>query len=312
MFQRATFSFVESAFGSTRDGRTLFMPFGVYGRAYIVADPEQAIQLRRDLRAFGFLAFSFVALLLSTILVRNYAGANTLFWLLISAAVTGSAFFFGFTLWAKRAGSRLAILEAGTEAIPTLFDLEADAANAIAQVLLPKVEEESDWTNALSLAGCLAGFSCQVGVRMRAEAEHRASGLVEIATTRDRLYYFGDALNGPLAEGSPSIWSIVSSNAPVTPLLPVFKTVTSEIGSDTFEYYADGLVKALHQSWRSTSAFLDARGIEPDRWPFVIAAAAKKIAEECPLDLTAASIIVMTAAIPSSKLDPAEVIVPER
>lgn len=66
----------------------------------------------------------------------------------------------------------------------------------------------------LGALGSLAGYSCQASVRARALSQ----GLDETALfthaecTDDKVYFFGDDLNRPLAEDQHSIWSIAGDS----------------------------------------------------------------------------------------------------
>ena len=63
--------------------------------------------------------------------------------------------------------------------------------------------------------GALAGRACQESVRARARAAGRPPDAdFEVVTTQDgKRYWFGDALNRPLAEDRVSIWSLVAGAA---------------------------------------------------------------------------------------------------
>jgi hypothetical protein len=90
----------------------------------------------------------------------------------------------------------------------------------------------------LSVLGALAGYACQFSVReqnIKSGAKSPVSGLT-IATGADgRNYYFGDALNKPLAEDRYSVWSLAAGTVkqlgkPLPDRTDIFKHASATVG----------------------------------------------------------------------------------
>ncbi len=172
----------------------------------------------------------------------------------------------------------------------------------------------------LTGVGALAGYACQASVRAVAVAR----GLPETALlltveANGRRFFFGDALNAPLAESMQSVWAFGAwavQEAGCTSLPDVneiFAHVSRTIGSADF---GKPRVPAGHAPQDSPLTFvvaLWARMLpmvkkfcpDPQRWPMLfgvaVFSAITSAREE--LDPHLALTIVMEAAIPMSKID---------
>jgi hypothetical protein len=172
----------------------------------------------------------------------------------------------------------------------------------------------------LCALGALAGYACQASVRAQAMiAGVDENALFVVVDTQDGgQYYFGDALNKPLAESQYSVWGIAAAGAQMAgastliDLNDVFKHVSETVGSEAFgkPRYPQGhnagdtpagFLKAL---WPALFPTVKLFCQTPDHWPILYAIAAQQaivmgkeaIAPELALQ------IVMESAVPMSKV----------
>lgn len=168
--------------------------------------------------------------------------------------------------------------------------------------------------------GAVAGHACQDSVRARAlAAGKQADSLFQVITTKDGgTYYFGDALNQPLAEDRVSIWSLVAGAAAhagakaLPDVAEIFKHNSTVIGGDQFGIprlppehplratpivFATGL-------WPLVRPVLEQHVDDPKLWPMAIGLAIQEAMAQVkgalPLELIVQ--IVMESAIPVSKI----------
>jgi hypothetical protein len=130
--------------------------------------------------------------------------------------------------------------------------------------------------------GALAGHACQVLV-----LEHPGPGGVATAIVKGangQSYYFGDAINAPLAESENSVWNILSS---MTLLLggtlpdrdELFRHAAETVGGDDFGVprYAPGTSSEPPVSflgwWNALLPIVTATAPDPADWPAVYAVA---------------------------------------
>ncbi|MDF3020462.1 MAG: hypothetical protein K0Q92_1765 [Steroidobacteraceae bacterium] len=171
--------------------------------------------------------------------------------------------------------------------------------------------------------GALAGRACQESVRARALAEGKpADALFEIVTTSDgKTYYFGDALNQPLAEDRVSLWSLVAGAAAhdgarqLPDLNEIFAHNARVLGSGQFgvprlppEHPVRGRpIDYATKLWPSVKPEMAGLAGEPRMWPVSIGLAIQELMAQTHGSLAPEIVarIVMESAIPVSKI-PAE------
>jgi hypothetical protein len=178
----------------------------------------------------------------------------------------------------------------------------------------------------LCLLGALAGFSCQISVRMGyqlAPSTMQSDPLMRIDAVDGRHYFFGDAINRPLAESQHSVWSLAAATAQdlgcsdLPDINEIFKHVTSSVGTDQFglprinkpnipgEMPINYLGKVWPQIYPIATRFCD----KPAELPILFGLAIQQAMMQCKtvLDARLALQIVMESAIPMSKIDPASI-----
>lgn len=172
--------------------------------------------------------------------------------------------------------------------------------------------------------GALAGRACQDSVRARALSEGKpADAYFTVATTTDgQKYYFGDALNQPLAEDRVSVWSLVAGAAAhdgarqLPDLDEIFKHNAAVLGSEQFgiprlppEHPVQGLpLDYARKLWPDARKVVAEFAGEPRLWPLAIGLAIQELMAQTqgnargqvPPEVVAR--IVMEAAIPVSKV----------
>ena len=173
----------------------------------------------------------------------------------------------------------------------------------------------------LTVIGSLAGFSCQMSVRealKNAEATGEKIVWATASGADGKKYYFGDALNKPLAESNYSIWNLVAGaveklGAKLPDVSEIFKHVAGTVGSDTFgipripnsHSPGDLPMNYLKVIWPCifpvAAQFCD----NPSEWPILFGIAIQEamfMAKDV-IDPGLAATIVMECAIPMSKVD---------
>lgn len=168
--------------------------------------------------------------------------------------------------------------------------------------------------------GALAGRACQESVRARALAEGKAAeAYFEVVTTTDgKRYYFGDALNQPLAEDRVSLWSLVAGAAAhdgakqLPDLNEIFAHHARLLGSEHFgvprlppEHPAQGRpLDYATKLWPAVRPVVAEFAGEPKMWPVAIGLAIQELMAQTrgnvPPEIVAR--IVMESAIPVSKV----------
>jgi len=173
----------------------------------------------------------------------------------------------------------------------------------------------------LSSLGALAGYACQFSVRERnikSGAKSPLSGLTVATGADGRKYYFGDALNKPLAEDRYSVWSLTAGTVqqlgkPLPDLTDIFKHATATVGSAQFGIprmpkghgTGDLPITYLKNIWPRILPVAQRFCDEPAHLPIVFALAiqdALHLAKDV-IDPTLAGTIVMECAVPMSKVD---------
>ena len=173
----------------------------------------------------------------------------------------------------------------------------------------------------LGILGSLAGYACQVAVRMKAanEGMHEAARLVRIDGDDARVYWFGDALNAPLFQGEHSVWSLAAGGAQAAGLSalpdiePILRHVSATVGTDTFgiprgEAAAQlpaAPAKIVGAFWSGLRPILRDTCKNPMHWPVALGIALQRAIEQgsSALPPDEALRLVMECAIPMAKID---------
>jgi hypothetical protein len=182
----------------------------------------------------------------------------------------------------------------------------------------------------LTELGALAGFAVQMSIRktvIEAQKLDPDSVLIEAVTKNGEKFYFSDLLNWILFENMDaapySVWAYVAGAVPPDArlLLPDIPEIVSHaarsIGTRRFgvprlprEHAPHTLPRAaLDEHWAMVRDDFVASRRDPAEWPYDLAAAARwqMLTSRETLDLPLAAKIVMEAAVPMSKVDPATV-----
>lgn len=170
--------------------------------------------------------------------------------------------------------------------------------------------------------GALAGFACQMGVRANARLAGVAPPFTVVSSVDGRRFYFGDAINGPLLEDRYSVWSLCAGaaqhlGAELPDVMEIVEHVAHTVGRSDFgesRFPGQGQAKDkpaayVRHAWPWVVQILVELGVEPAQWHVALALAAQEavILAKAAIPPTWAVQIVMEAAVPMSKVDPAEV-----
>jgi hypothetical protein len=211
---------------------------------------------------------------------------------------------------------------AGSQALPAEDFTTARAASRelLGLVMSSLKDERGIHLESLYCAlGAVAGHACQASVSAVAVAAGKPSdGLFDVATTSDGgRYYFGDALNRPLAEDRVSLWSLVAGAAAhdgakqLPDLTDIFRHNAAVLGSEHFGVPRLPPEHPVHSRpidyarrlWPSARPILAQAG-EPRMWPVAVGLAIQelmaKAGGQVPPGMVAR--IVMESAIPVSKI----------
>jgi hypothetical protein len=174
----------------------------------------------------------------------------------------------------------------------------------------------------LCAVGSLAGYSVQASVR---ESLVRQGGEPEdkvfvIAHGRDgKKYFFGDALNKPLAEDQYSVWNLAAGAAthlgchqPVT-VEEIFKHAAATVGTPEFgipripegHRPVDPPSNWVKHAWPKALATVQDYCESPSEWPAAFGIAIQEVMAQAKdvIDPCLALSIIMECAIPMSKVD---------
>lgn len=119
-----------------------------------------------------------------------------------------------------------------------------------------------------ALAGHAAQHAAMHGLSGRDPAYARLS-LTQVTGANGEIYWFGDAVNHPVAEGNFSLWHAVIAAAEERPgrvppvLAPIFADIAARIGSESFGDQRG----AIARFWPAQADILDARARDPKAWP---------------------------------------------
>jgi hypothetical protein len=168
--------------------------------------------------------------------------------------------------------------------------------------------------------GAVAGHACQASVSAAATAAGKApDALFEVATTTDGgRYYFGDALNRPLAEDRISLWSLVAGAAAhdgakqLPDLADIFRHNSAVLGSEQFgvprlppEHPVHARpIEYARKLWPEVLPIVTKLAGEPRLWPVSVGLAIQEVMEQAGAQLAPGMVarIVMESAIPVSKI----------
>jgi len=177
----------------------------------------------------------------------------------------------------------------------------------------------------LTAIGSVAGFSVQMGLREDLVKTGKLSAekaFTEVKTNDGETYYFGDLINQGLLQppkGAFSVWTIVAGaphhlGKPVPDINSIVKRTTELLGSP------DALrpdLEAKHMPhkmpdelvwkfWNISRNTIIANSRNHMDMPFIMALLAQRVILEGKdhIDPTLAAKIVMSAAVPMSKIDP--------
>ena len=173
----------------------------------------------------------------------------------------------------------------------------------------------------LAVLGSLAGYACQASLRERAVAQGTAAtSLFHVVETRDgSKFFFGDALNAPLAGAQYSVWGLAAGAAQqlgVTEfpdLDALFQHTASTLGSAEFgiprlpEGHAIGdlPINYLKAIWPKLLPTVQLFCTDPAQWPILYGLAIQEtinMGKEV-ISPALAVQLVMECAIPMSKVD---------
>jgi hypothetical protein len=173
----------------------------------------------------------------------------------------------------------------------------------------------------LGALGSLAGYSCQASVRARARSQglDETAHFVRAEGGDGKVYFFGDALNKPLAEDQYSVWSIAAGGAQaagcgdVPDPSDVFAYAASTAGSPEFGLprlppehpMHDTPLNYVEAFWPKFFPMISKFCPDPEHWPILLGLAIQDIMSQGKnvLDPCLALKIIMECAVPMSKVD---------
>lgn len=142
---------------------------------------------------------------------------------------------------------------------------------------------------------------------------------MRVQTKEGHTYYFGDALNKPLAESKYSLWSLAAAAAqdagcnPIPNINELFKHVTESLGTPAFGIprmppttsLALPPEAMLRQLWKPLMPTYAPLCSDPLEWPIMFGLAAQRgiTASKTAVDPRLSLTIVMETAIAMSKVE---------
>jgi hypothetical protein len=201
-------------------------------------------------------------------------------------------------------------------------------ANAAAEFVYPHLLQSLTTERGIHLEevatqlGALAGYACQ-SAALDGIATHRREyaqlSLLQATTSDGTHYFYGDALNRPLAESPYSVYSLVAGMASELGFSypdrdELFRHCSETLGTPEFGIprYADGTFadstpREVLQSWPRWIALVQSLAPSPQQWPIAFAFMVQKLYEDvhrqdAAADLFALTRVVMDAAIAMSKV----------
>jgi hypothetical protein len=205
-----------------------------------------------------------------------------------------------------------------------------------AQVLRDRMRERYreprggvDSASAYNALGALAGFGCQMSIRegFIKPGVITADKAFVVAKGKDgKTYFFGDFLNAPLLGGGGaqiSVWGMVGGAAQAAgakslpDVVDIVRSSAASVGTADFgvprvpkEFHAREFpMDVLKSQWAEVQTLLSDNHVDPRFWGWTIALAAQYliVEDKSGFDPAMAARIVMEAAVPMSKVDPASI-----
>jgi hypothetical protein len=173
----------------------------------------------------------------------------------------------------------------------------------------------------LTILGAVAGYACQFSVREEfvkpgTLPENKAFVIAE--AKNGRRYFFGDALNKPLAEAKYSVWGLAAGAAqnlgkPVPDINDIFKHVSATVGGDQFGIQrlpdshrpGDLPINYLKVFWPQILPLASQYCDHPYELPVLFGLAIQEtiVMAKTVIDPSLAVTIAMESAVPMSKVD---------
>lgn len=173
----------------------------------------------------------------------------------------------------------------------------------------------------LCALGALAGYACQASVRARAVSQGIAEdeAFVVVGTQDGARYFFGDAINAPLAEAPYSVWALAAGTAQslgcatLPDCTTIFAHVADTVGGPAFGVPrldggyapANAPIDYLRHDWPAMERLALKFCVGPEELPMVFGISiqvAMEMARDA-IDPCRALRLVMECAIPMSKVD---------
>lgn len=173
----------------------------------------------------------------------------------------------------------------------------------------------------LCALGALAGYACQAGLRILAISNKQSGDAPFIVMTTDdgKRYFYGNPLNGLLAESQYSVWNIAGGAAQeagcknMPDIQGIFKHVTGTVGNANFglprfpegHNAGDTPINYLKTFWPISFPIIRKYCSGPQEWHILFSLAIQQgihAAKEI-LSPDIAFLIVMESAVPMSKVD---------
>ncbi len=174
----------------------------------------------------------------------------------------------------------------------------------------------------LCAVGSLAGYSVQASVRellVKRGGEAEETVFVIANGSDGKKYFFGDALNKPLAEDQFSVWSLAAGVAThlgcqqQVDVEEIFKHVAATVGGPEFgipripegHRPADPPSNWVKHAWPKALATVQDYCESPLEWPVACGIAIQEVMSQAKgvIDPCLALTIIMECAIPMSKVD---------
>lgn len=205
------------------------------------------------------------------------------------------------------------------------------AANAIVDnmTLLYGDSRGPNLENVFNVLGALAGYGCQMAVRegiVKPGLLPEEKAFIVYTAPNGERYFFGNFINASLLGNEKiktSVWSLIAEAAQQAGAkeLPDIQELAAHtlktVGTKDFGVprvppkYHSGLlpVDALKKNWLPMQKILVANQVDPKLWGWTFALAARKLIlkNKDSFDPAMAAKILMEAAMPMSKIDPATI-----
>ncbi len=211
---------------------------------------------------------------------------------------------------------------AAREAVDPLFGPKLAAHEIYARVFdALRGERGVPIENLLGTLASLAGYACQVAVRLQAVREGLAEDarLVRIVTADGTSAWFGDALDAPLLESTHSVWSLAAGGAQsagaanLPDPTPMFADIAARVGAPSFGIptgaagarLAAAPTQFVRVFWPGARPILADTCRNPMHWPVALSIALQRAIEQgaSTINPNDALMLVMECAIPMATLD---------